>query len=181
MWLGDGSGAGGNGVSGDFVARVSIADVDASGPFSTFDGVDRIIMLVDGPAMRLRLGSADFAAEPVALERHRPFAFDGGTPVQCEIDSPTRDLNVMTRRGATRATMRVQDHGDAELVGGRGLHVVVVGLDAGGGQACVVSFADGSKVQLDSLDCVVGSGPEPITVTGSAALIVIDEPTVRRD
>ena len=33
--------------------RVSIADVAASGPFSTFTGLDRIIVLLDGDGIRL--------------------------------------------------------------------------------------------------------------------------------
>jgi len=37
----------------DFDWRISIADVNASGPFSPFPGVDRIIILVEGERMDL--------------------------------------------------------------------------------------------------------------------------------
>ena len=37
----------------DFDWRISFAEVAAGGPFSTFPGVDLVIILVDGPAMAL--------------------------------------------------------------------------------------------------------------------------------
>ena len=40
--------------SDDFDWRVSIATIAASGPFSTFPGIDRTIMLLDGPGVHLR-------------------------------------------------------------------------------------------------------------------------------
>src|SRR5664279_5065723 len=42
----------------DFDWRVSVAQIDAPGPFSTFAGVDRIIALIDGPALHLTVDGA---------------------------------------------------------------------------------------------------------------------------
>lgn len=81
--------------------RISIADVASSGQFSTFDGVDRVIVLVDGP--RMILTAAGVSNE---LQVFVPFRFDGGQVVSCAVPSgPTRDLNIMTRRH--RCTARV--------------------------------------------------------------------------
>jgi environmental stress-induced protein Ves len=82
----------------DFTWRVSLADVAAPGPFSAFDGVDRTIVLLAGPAMQVEV-----AGDRHDLFRHVPFAFDGGAPTSCAVPGgPTHDLNVMTRRGLTR-------------------------------------------------------------------------------
>ena len=45
--------------------RISIADIETSGPFSTFAGYDRVIGLLEGIGMELRFD----AAESVRLER----------------------------------------------------------------------------------------------------------------
>ncbi len=85
----------------DFEWRVSLAAVAAPGPFSTFDGVDRIIALIDGTAMELTIDGT-----PRALQPFQPFAFAGESLTTCEIPAgPTRDLNVMTRRRSVAATL----------------------------------------------------------------------------
>jgi hypothetical protein len=88
----------------DFAWRVSFADVGGSGDFSTFPGVDRVITLVDGPPMTLEL-----PGETTVLHPFAPYSFDGGVPVRCTVSAPTRDLNVMTRRGRASATVEVLD------------------------------------------------------------------------
>ncbi|KAB2809030.1 HutD family protein [Pimelobacter simplex] len=83
--------------------RVSLADVERSSDFSAFPGIDRIITLVDGTAMELTLPDRTHVLRP-----DEPFAFDGGVPVRCAVDRPTRDLNVMTRRGRASASLQVR-------------------------------------------------------------------------
>lgn len=78
----------------DFDWRVSIADVEQSGPFSTYPGVDRIITLVEGERMVLGIGGTEQVLEPF-----EPFRFSGDETVTCTLPSgATRDLNLMTRR-----------------------------------------------------------------------------------
>lgn len=83
--------------------RVSIADVAHSSDFSAFPGIDRIITLIDGATMELTLPEGTHVLHP-----DEPFAFDGGVPVRCAVERPTRDLNVMTRRGRASATLQVR-------------------------------------------------------------------------
>jgi uncharacterized protein len=149
--------------SPEFDWRISIAEVAASGPFSAFPGVDRLIMLVDGGEMTLTVDGPRHPLWPL-----EPFAFDGGSDTSCEVAAPTRDLNVMTRRGHAAATVEVlrMERPDSVLV-----HpadpLVLVGL-AG---AVVVSSADGERVEVGVLDaCWSGS---PLTVTGSGAVAAI--------
>jgi len=91
---------------GDFDWRVSIASIAADGPFSTFPGIDRVIVLLDGSGVRLRSrdGTVDHRLDrPLA-----PFAFPGDLPIDCSLlAGPSSDFNVMTRRGALRAEVRV--------------------------------------------------------------------------
>ena len=85
----------------DFRWRVSIADIESDGPFSLFPGVDRDLVLLSGAGMDL-----DFAdALPLRIdERFQHVHFRGECETQCRlIAGPTRDFNVMVRRGAMRA------------------------------------------------------------------------------
>lgn len=84
----------------DFGWRISIADVAVAGPFSPFAGVDRILTVLEG---RLSLAFDDRTVE---LAPDEPFAFPGDVPVYgTPMDGPVRDLNVMVRRGAWRASV----------------------------------------------------------------------------
>lgn len=100
----------GAGLDG-FDWRVSIARIAASGPFSQFAGVDRIITLLDGDGVRLQAPDLDHRlATPLA-----PFAFSGDAAVACTLlGGPSSDFNVMTRRDRLRAALHVL-HRSTEL------------------------------------------------------------------
>ncbi|WP_064576494.1 HutD/Ves family protein [Cupriavidus gilardii] len=90
--------------------RLSIADIAADGPFSAFPGIDRQIVLLDGAGVRLQARDGSFDHRLVAVGE--PFAFAGEAAVDATLlGGPTRDFNVMTRRGRCRA--RVQCTGAA--------------------------------------------------------------------
>src|SRR6478609_7259380 len=84
----------------DFEWRVSIAGVASDGPFSTFPGIDRTLVVLEGSGMRLTgIGEA-----PVDVRLHDVVAFAGEAQVDSRLlAGPTRDFNVMTRRGVVRA------------------------------------------------------------------------------
>jgi environmental stress-induced protein Ves len=84
--------------------RVSIAEVDRDGPFSTFPGVDRILVLLAGGGLRLS-GSG----EPIELRAlGEPCAFDGGAPLQCTLfRGPVQNFNLMIRRARVRGEVVV--------------------------------------------------------------------------
>ncbi len=89
----------------EFDWRVSLADVDSGGPFSTFPGIDRILMVVEGPGMELVVDGRFVPLGPLD-----PLRFDGAADTSATlVDGPTRDLNVMTRRGRCTATLEVVD------------------------------------------------------------------------
>ena len=87
----------------DWRLRISVADIDADGPFSAFDGVRRWFAVVDGAGVAL--GFTD--GERICRRGDAPLAFDGAAAPACRLlDGPTRDLNLMTRGGdATMSTV----------------------------------------------------------------------------
>jgi environmental stress-induced protein Ves len=78
----------------DWLARVSIADVAASGPFSSYAGVARWFAVLSGEGVTLRV---DGRAHGLTRES-QPFSFDGGSATECELaGGATEDFNLMLR------------------------------------------------------------------------------------
>ena len=86
-----------------WLLRVSVAEIEADGPFSSFDGIDRCFAVLSGAGVVLALPRGE-----VRLHAGDPaLAFPGEAAPLCRlIDGPTRDLNLMTRRSAGRARMQ---------------------------------------------------------------------------
>lgn len=88
-----------------FEWRVSIADVVGECAFSSFPGIDRTILLIEGQAMVLTIDGARRELDPLA-----PVRFVGEAEVTCSVpDGSTRDLNIMCRRGEWSASVEVLD------------------------------------------------------------------------
>lgn len=107
-----------------FLWRLSIADVERSGPFSDFAGYQRTIMLLEGDGMALAFDGQ----EPQRIaEAHRPFVFDGGWKTECRLlGGPVRDLNLMVDRSRAWGSMQVHALARAmELVPGARWEVVL--------------------------------------------------------
>ena len=83
----------------DWLVRVSVADIEADGPFSPFPGVDRCFAVLEGAGVELALPDG-----PVRLQRGQAgVAFAGEAAPGCTLlGGPTRDLNLMVRRDAGR-------------------------------------------------------------------------------
>jgi environmental stress-induced protein Ves len=97
--------------------RVGIADIARSGPFSSFAGIDRSIMLLDcpdGSSMAL-----DIDGELTGLPLHAFVDFAGEATTHGHLQgAPARDFNVMSRREAWR-----HRRGVARLAGGGSLRL----------------------------------------------------------
>jgi uncharacterized protein len=82
-----------------FEWRISMARIDASGPFSHFPNVDRSLLILEGDGVVLTMAKQG----SVRLDRESsPFAFPGDVDVEARLDAPIEDFNVMTRRGRFR-------------------------------------------------------------------------------
>jgi environmental stress-induced protein Ves len=110
-----------------FLARVSIATVGASGPFSVFPGVDRTLMILEGAGVALTI---DGTREVVLDQRLRPFAFPGEVEIQCRLlGGPVRDFNLMVDRALAQGSLEVVQlaPGETRTLAGAGtvlLHVL---------------------------------------------------------
>jgi environmental stress-induced protein Ves len=91
-------------VSGvPFLWRVSIAEVTVNGPFSSFPGYDRHIMVIEGEGMRLDAGPRG------VIHLGKPFipvGFSGDWEVTGILNGgPVRDFNLMTSHAETRSML----------------------------------------------------------------------------
>jgi environmental stress-induced protein Ves len=87
----------------DWQVRVSVADIESDGPFSSFPGVRRFFSVLHGAGVELTVDGRAFRVtrDGAALQ------FAGEAKTSCRmLDGPTRDLNLMVR-GATGAMERV--------------------------------------------------------------------------
>ncbi|WP_422934578.1 HutD family protein [Sinomonas sp. P47F7] len=80
----------------DWGWRLSLADIERAGDFSSFEGMERVLTVVEGELLVLTVGGRE-----QGLERFRPFRFDGGAPASAVLPTGSiRDLGLITRRGA---------------------------------------------------------------------------------
>ncbi|KQW81117.1 hypothetical protein ASC89_04635 [Devosia sp. Root413D1] len=144
------------GAGSDFLWRLSIATVNADGPFSSFVGTDRTIAVLAGRGIALRLPDRTV---PVT-DDSEPFSFAGEAPVHASVmDGETTDLNAMTRRGwFTHRMRRLHQNGTFSIAGVAAETVVVFG-----GRTVVEGLGD--PLAADRFDALVGIAPgQRITV-----------------
>ncbi|MFM7251762.1 MAG: HutD family protein [Ilumatobacteraceae bacterium] len=83
--------------SDPFDWRLSAATISGDGPFSSFPGIDRILVLLQGDGVQLRFG--DDRTSTVLDRPGAACAFAGERPVDAALlGGPTVDLNLMWRR-----------------------------------------------------------------------------------
>ncbi|MBY4754287.1 HutD/Ves family protein [Burkholderia dolosa] len=158
-----------------FAWRVSVADVDAGGPFSRFDGVDRTLVLLSGAGMTLaEAGGAQHVLDA-------PFAradFAGEAAIDATLhDGATRDFNLMTRRAAARGTLDVWFDG-AHRVGPADTVLLFCARGA------VAVDIDGTRDALEEMDTLRLDGlPRAfdVVVSGGGALLAVSLALGARD
>lgn len=94
--------------------RISVADIDADGPFSAFDGVDRWFAVLQGEGVELDLpgGRRRLTCDSP------PLRFDGRAAPGCRlVDGPTRDFNLMLRHRTGQALLQYARPGEAWAAG----------------------------------------------------------------
>lgn len=103
----------GAGSGGDFLWRLSIAEVAGSGPFSVFPAVDRTLTILEGAGIKLDFTEGD---DQVIDVKWRPARFDGGRACVGQlIGGPVTDFNVMTRRPGVAHRVRLVRLADETL------------------------------------------------------------------
>lgn len=146
-------------ADGDFDWRVSVADVETDGPFSSFDGYDRLLVLLDGEGMDLHFTQT---GQTMRLRAgHRGARFRGESPVHATlVGGATTDFNLIWRRGEFFGAARVVAPADEVGIGGgegavAGVFVVsgtasagAGGLALGPGDTLVGDVGEGLQVSL---------------------------------
>ncbi len=89
----------------DWLLRVSVADISASGPFSVYPGIDRWFAVLEGDAVRLDTAGAE-SRELTAVQPDL-YPFSGDVATHCTLlGTQTRDFNLMAERARLRVTQQ---------------------------------------------------------------------------
>jgi hypothetical protein len=144
------------GDEGAFDWRISIAEIESDGAFSTFSGCDRQIALLDGAGMEIEFTEA----ATIRLDRRLHFvAFAGEWHAHGRLlGGPVRDFNVIVRRNTFRAEVLYRPLvgpmvflPDAPttwfvyLVGGRAELKDVPGMELDAGDSLLLEPGDGAR------------------------------------
>ena len=100
----------------DWTVRMSVAQVDADGPFSRFEGITRWFAVLSGAGVRLHMRETD---QHHSLDRSSaPLQFDGALALDCQLqDGPTQDFNLMVRSLRHQRTRMRRVRGALDLQG----------------------------------------------------------------
>lgn len=146
--------------AGDWSWRMSVADVDKSGPFSKFDGIERWFAVLEGAGVQLDVSGVPYRV----TSDDAPLFFDGASETGCElIDGKTRDFNLMVRRGSKPSRMVRVEGRFAEALNA----IKTIAVYAYGSSATVLF--DEEVLQLEPASLAWR------TVTGSAAVRIAAE------
>lgn len=103
---------GAQGLDG-FDWRISMARVEADGPFSLFPDIDRTLLVLEGDGIDLSVADR----EPVRLDRDSIHCFPGDQAAFAAlVGGPIVDLNIMTRRGQFRHSVSRFDVSGVEVL-----------------------------------------------------------------
>ena len=87
----------------DWQWRMSVAEIEASGPFSRFEGVQRWFAVLNGAGVALDIDGE----RHILTTESAPLAFDGAAPTDCQLlNGATQDFNLMVRGTGARAAVR---------------------------------------------------------------------------
>ncbi|MBX3540206.1 MAG: HutD family protein [Chelatococcus sp.] len=146
--------------------RVSMALVEAPGPFSAFPGCDRILTVLSGGPMILRTGDAPARTLD---DTSTPFAFAADVPTTAEaVETALLDLNVMVRRG--RATATVTRHRGVNLrINPREASATLVLAKCG--DAAINSL---HTLMTDGDVLVIAASDRPVTISPSTQAVLYE-------
>jgi environmental stress-induced protein Ves len=140
--------------------RLSIATIAGDNPFSSYPGIDRLLMPISPQGLDLLDGGA-----PLHLGQYDVHRFAGENDVASfGVTEPTLDLNLMTRRGRCTGSLVVADvSSDWTVEAGDEEDVALVVLDG--------SLRLGER-SLTALDAVLIEGGRRATLRGTARVAV---------
>ncbi len=101
-------------VQGALAWRLSLAMVESDGPFSNFDGLERILTVVRGDGMRLLGAEREYEARPFV-----PVGFPGGEKITglCR-SAPIENFNLIFDPDLVTAEVRILDASEIPHIAG---------------------------------------------------------------
>jgi uncharacterized protein len=159
-------------ASGDpFRWRVSVAYVDASGPFSEFAEYNRKMVLLRGAGIELRFADG---THRTLMKTGDLVEFDGALATHCELlNGPCVDLNLMVSK-SDRVSVRVERFEESLAVSAlRDETTIVFAID----RSCALKITAGKTVTLEPWDLAVlshcnGRLNRPESANSSASISV---------
>jgi hypothetical protein len=150
--------------------RVSLATVAQDGPFSLFKDVQRTLCVIRGGGIQLQVE----ARAPVDLYvTSAPYTFDGEVPTHARlIDGPIEDLNVMSRRGRFRHSVRRLVLDDALTLETKAQSLII--YCQCGDLGCVAGHESGNLQTNDTAVLTPPAGPIRIDTTTTAEIVVVE-------
>lgn len=100
-------------ASGEFVLRLSCAEVKDDGPFSLYEGYDRHLIILAGEGCVLKQNTRQIILKCM----EPPYHFAGEESIFCQLlQGPIRDFNVMIDRNWGEAEIQIlKPQGEIEL------------------------------------------------------------------
>jgi uncharacterized protein len=141
-----------------FLWRVSVARIDASGPFSDFSGYDRKMILLKGGGVALRFANGAVRALRAVGDM---VEFDGAHAAQCDlVGGPCIDLNLMAAKALPGVSAQVARFESLTLpAAAAGRTTLAFPIDA------AVEISRGSeRVALEAWDLAVIPGGSELTL-----------------
>lgn len=155
---------------GNFLWRLSIADVVRDGPFSRFPDHERLIAVVEGAGMALSVGGGPAVSLGLLDGALR---FDGAAETQCRLlDGPIRDLNLMVDRRHGSGGLHILRDGARWPAEGTTVLVHVLS-----GTAAVTTGAETARLAAAET-AVLTEAPAVVVQAGPQAAVAVAE--VRR-
>lgn len=156
--------------------RFSIADVEQDGPFSIFNGVDRIIAVIAGEGMDLH--RTDGSVTP--LEPFQPVRISGEDALFGRLRrGPVQDLNIMILRDRFEATIEIW-RGPRAITVTTGAHECLLVHALNG--SCTARMHGGARHALARAETLVQEGAAVCELrpsAGSRAAVVCIKPRPR--
>lgn len=93
--------------SDQWVWRMSVAEVNQGGPFSSFQGVQRWFAVLSGTGVTLEVADTEHLSSHTLTGDSAPFCFDGAAAVNCHLlGGVTQDFNLMLQKNQTQGQMK---------------------------------------------------------------------------
>ncbi len=89
--------------SGELLFRLSMATISESGPFSRFDGCDRLLCLLEGESIHLKHEHQ----KEIVLDLLTPYYFSGSLDTSARVASQGLDFNIIWKKDVYEAKMFV--------------------------------------------------------------------------